>query len=77
MAFHVRDLNKRLTTQAETHALQVAVLADGHAKAMVTLHANWRKESDRRTEKHAELLLHTNRTLDAVLRVKGEDDPEG
>jgi len=76
MAFHIRDLNKRLTEQAETHAIQTASQSNKHAKATQDLQTAWREESNDRAERHAELLLHTNRTLDALLRSKGLDNDD-
>ena len=71
MAFHIRDLNKTLTVQAETHGKQAAAQASEHATAIYALQEAWREEANERADKTEKLLLHTNRTLDAVLRSKG------
>lgn len=63
MALHVRDLNKRLTQQAEKHA-----------QATATLHTEWRGEIKTMNKAHSQLLLQTNRTLDAWLAARGKAD---
>lgn len=65
MALHVRDLNKRLTQQAEKHG-----------RDSQKLQAEWRGELKEMVASHQKLLLQTNRTLDAWLSPRAGDDEE-
>lgn len=63
MGLHVRDLNKRMTQQAEKHS-----------KAIGILNTDWRVEIKEMNQAHSALLLQTNRTLDAWLAARDEGD---